>query len=308
MQLQVSVFNTSSNLPLYAADALGCFAHHGLQVNFVTTPNSDAQRAGLAKGDIHIAHAAVDNAVAMREQSGADVVILAGGDAGMNDFMVRDDIGGFEDLRGKVLAVDAPTTAYALVAKKILLDRGLLEGRDYSVRAAGGTGPRAAAMVFDAQLAMGMINPPFSFLVRQQGLRSLGTQHQLLGSYQATGAFALRAWAADQAATLQRYLAALIEGHRAVLNPAMTGAMQELLQNRFGLDGAVAAQTLEVLRTPRAGLAVDARIDEEGLRRVLQIRAELEGSWQGLVPDPGRYLWLLHWQQAMTLARDDLAA
>jgi ABC-type nitrate/sulfonate/bicarbonate transport system substrate-binding protein len=304
MQLQVSLFNTSSNLPLYAADALGCFAHQDLEVNFATTPNSDAQRSGLARGDIHIAHAAVDNAIAMRERSGADVVILAGGDAGMNDFMVRDEISGFEALRGKVLAVDAPNTAYALVAKKILKDRGLLEGRDYSVRAAGGTGPRAAAMVADTQLAMGMVNPPFSFVVQRQGLRSLGTQHDLLGPYQATGAFALRPWVDGHADTVQRYLAALIEGHRAVLDPVRTDAMLDLLKKRFALEGDVAQQTLRVLRTPRAGLAVDARIDEEGLVQVLRIRAELEGMWNGATPVPGPYLWLNHWHHAQTLARD----
>ncbi|MGJ4748833.1 hypothetical protein ACQV5M_20900, partial [Leptospira sp. SA-E8] len=176
-------------------------------------------------------HAAVDNAVAMIE-AGQDVVIVLGGDGGMNDFMVRSEIRTLEDLRGKVLAVDAPNTAYALVAKKILKNRGLLENRDYTVRLAGGTGPRAAAMVADAQLAAGMLNPPFSFTAREQGLRSLGNQYQLLGPYQATGAFVQRAWAREHAPVLRQYLAACIEGQRLVMDPARHGEMLALLVGR----------------------------------------------------------------------------
>ena len=202
MLLRVNVFNTSSNLPLLAAMEAGYFASRGLRIEVQNTPNSDEQRAGLAAGLFEIAHAAVDNAVAMAE-AGHDVAIVCGGDAGMNELMVRAEIKGFDDLRGKLLAVDAPRTAYALAAKKILKNHGLLENRDYGVKLAGGTGPRAAAMVADPELAAGMINPPFSFSVREQGLKSLGSQFELLGPYQATGAFVMRPWAAAHAGVLQ---------------------------------------------------------------------------------------------------------
>jgi hypothetical protein len=38
-------------------------------------------------------------------ESGADAVIVCGGDAGLNDFIVRPEIGSFEDLRGKLLGL-----------------------------------------------------------------------------------------------------------------------------------------------------------------------------------------------------------
>lgn len=295
--LRVNIFNTSSNLPLLAAQEAGCFARRGLVLELQHTPNSDAQRAGLAEGHFEIAHAAVDNAVAMVE-SGQDVVIVMGGDAGMNDFMVRQEINTIADLRGKVLAVDAPKTAFALVAKKILKNHGLLEGRDYTVQLAGGTGPRAAAMVADPRLAAGMINPPFSFTVRQQGLKSLGNQYALLGPYQATGAFVRRRWAQDHADVLQRYLAAYIEGQRLVMQAAQRGPMIDLLMRSFKLDPAAAAGTYEALLTPGAGLAPDARFNTEGFRVVLAIRAEMEGMWGGTPPAPDKYLDLSHYEQA----------
>ena len=86
----------------------------------------------------------------------------------MNGFMVRPEINAMTDLRSKQLVVDAPHTAYALVAKRIFMLHGLLENRDYSVQLAGGTGPRSAAMVADPQLAAARVNPPFSFTVREK--------------------------------------------------------------------------------------------------------------------------------------------
>lgn len=299
MKIRVNIFNTSSNLPLFAAIANGSFERRGIQVEVQNTPNSDEQRAGLAAGQFDIAHAAVDNAVAMVEGAGQDVVIVCGGDAGMNELMVRSEIHSFDDLRGKFLAVDAPNTAYALAAKKILKLRGLLEGRDYQVKLAGGTGPRAAAMVADPQLAVGMVNPPFSFTVREKGLKSLGSQFELLGPYQATGAFVMRDWARANPALLVRYLAAYVEGQRQVLDPANETAMTALLMDHFKQPQAIAQSSYRALVAPGSGLAEDARFNQAGFKTVLAIRAEMEGMWGGIPPDGNKYRDLSFFDQAL---------
>ena len=300
MLLRVNIFNTSSNLALLAAIANGYFAKRDLAIDVQNTPSSDEQRAGLAQGKFDIAHAAVDNAVAMVEANN-DVVIVCGGDAGMNDFMVRAEIDSMNDLRGKLLAVDAPHTAYALAAKKILKLHGLLENRDYKIKLAGGTGPRAAAMVADPQLAAAMINPPFSFTVREKGLKSLGTQFDLLGPYQATGAFVMRPWAAVHSDALVRYLAAYIEGQRHVMNPANQSAMTQLLIASFKLAPAAAEATYEALLKPGSGLAADAAFSSEGFANVLAIRAEMEGMWGGVAPASDSYLDFSYYRQALAL-------
>ena len=301
MQLRVSIFNTSSNLPQFAALEIGLYEARGLEVELLPTPNSDAQRAALAEGRIDIAHAAVDNAVAMAEH-GAEVQIVCGGDAGMNELMVRSEINSFEDLRGKFLAVDAPNTAYALVAKKILKDKDLLEGRDYQVKLAGGTGPRSQAMVDDASLAVGMVNPPFSFMVLAKGLKSLGSQFALLGPYQATGAFVLRRWAQLNSEALVQYLAATIEGYRLVMNPKHKDAMLALLVRRFGLSEAHALASYATLNTAGSGLAADAALNRAGFVAVLAIRAEMEGMWGGATPEVEPYLNLDYYARALALA------
>ena len=65
----------------------------------------------------------------MIEVAKQDVIIVTGGDSGMNEFFVQPYVRSFADLRGRILVVDAPDTAYALLAKKILLKHGLEDGR-----------------------------------------------------------------------------------------------------------------------------------------------------------------------------------
>ncbi len=300
--LRVNVFPGSSNLPLLAAIDKGFFARRGVTVEVQNTPDSDSQRAGLPAGKFEIAIAAVDNAVAMVEVAKNNVIIVMGGDSGMNEFMVRPEINSFADIRGKSLAVDAPNTAYALVARKILKNNGLIDGRDYSLKLAGGTQGRSAAMVANPDLAASMVNPPFSFTVRERGIKSLGRATDLAGAYQAQGAFVMRSWAAANASALERYMAAYIEGSRYAMDPANRAEMIKLLETRFKLPQAVAAQSYDALNTPRFGLARDARFNMDGFRNVLALRAEIEGQWGGQAPDPAKYLDLSFYERALPMA------
>src|SRR5437762_1014820 len=122
--LKVKMFPGAQSLPVLAAASQGLFAKHGLKVEVLFTANSDEQRNGLAAREFEIAQAAVDNAVAMVELAGKDVVIVTGGDSSMNELFVQPDIGAVKDLKGHTLLVDAPNTAYAVQLKKILLTHG----------------------------------------------------------------------------------------------------------------------------------------------------------------------------------------
>lgn len=126
--LRVKVFIGAQNLPIYVGIAKGIFAKHGVTIDLQFTRNSTEMRNGLAAGEFDIAHSAVDNAVAMVEVAGKDVIIVMGGDSGMNEFIVQPELRSIADLRGRTLIVDAPNTAYALLAKKILLNNGLKDG------------------------------------------------------------------------------------------------------------------------------------------------------------------------------------
>jgi len=297
--LRVNVFPGSQNLALFSGVAKGFFEKRGLKVELQFTPNSEQQRSGLAEGKFEIAMAAVDNALAMVETAGKDVVIVSGGDSSMNEFLVLPEIGSVADLRGKTLLVDAPNTAYALLAKKILLANGLKAG-DYAVKPVGGTAIRVKALMAKEGEAA-IINIPFSILAKRQGAKSLGRTADLLGPYQATGAFVMRPWAQANGPVLERFIAAYVESLRWAMRPENRSEAAGLLASRLKLPQDVAEQTYDMLKEPKFGLQTDARLDIEGFKAVLALRAEIEGQWGGRPPAADRYLDLGYYERAMKL-------
>jgi len=296
--LRINVFPGAQNLPLYTGLARGIFEKYGFKIDLQFTPNSDDQRNGLAEGKFEIAHAAVDNAVAMVEGAGRDTIIVLGGDSSMNEFFVQPDIKSIADLRGRELLVDAPNTAYALQAKKILLNNGLKAG-DYQLKLAGGTLLRYRAMVEKGEGSASIMNVPFSIQARQKGAKSLGRTIDLLGPYQATGAFVMRAWAAANAVTLERYIAAYVESLRYALAPANRNESIELLVKWLKIPRDVAEQTYDMALDPKFGFTPDAKFDLEGFKNLLSLRAEIEGQWGGRPPAPGKYFDMQYYERAL---------
>src|SRR5580698_5944486 len=217
--LHVNTFPTARSLPFYVAVDHGFFARHGLAVELEFTESSERQREGLAGGTVDIVHSAVDNAVAMIDVAKVDIVIVSGGDSGTNEFYVQDAIRDFSDIRGKAIVVDATNTAYALQAKKILAQHGLRDGTDYSLNPVGNGLRRLKALLDDKNNAGAILNLPYSLQAAANGLRSLGRTTDMLGPYQAGGAFVRRVWARDNAAVLENYLAAFVEALRWSLDP-----------------------------------------------------------------------------------------
>jgi ABC-type nitrate/sulfonate/bicarbonate transport system substrate-binding protein len=298
--IRVIAFGGVSTVPLLVAEDQGLFARHGVAPVVEFTPNSKVLREGLAAGTYDIAHAAVDNAIAMVDTAGADVVIVMGHDDSMNELFVQPAIESIPALRGKTVIVDAPNTAYALQARKILLDQGLEPGRDYTLAVVGGTPLRLKAMKENPEYAASMLNPPFSIQAGRAGLKSLGTAAQLIGPYQGPGAFVLRAWGREHRDALVGYIAAYIEALRWFLDPANKTEAVEFLATKLNLEPEVAEQAYAQAVASPGGLAPDAQLSIEGLKNVLRLRAEIEGQWDGTPPPPDRYYDLTYREAALS--------
>jgi ABC-type nitrate/sulfonate/bicarbonate transport system substrate-binding protein len=296
--LRVNAFPNAKALPLHAGLAKGIFEKRGFRLELHLTENSRSQRDGLAAAKFDVVHSAVDNALAMIEIGKHDVVITTGGDSGMNEFFVQPEIKGFADLRGRILVVDAPDTAYALQAKKILARHGLKDGADYTVKPVGAGVFRFKAMAESKDNAAAILNLPFTVQAEQLGMRSLGRTIDMLGPYQAAGAFTMRAWARENAATLERYIAAYVEALRWVRDPANRAENIALLTEKLKISGKEAERTYTLLMDPAFGFTPDAKLDLEGFRNVLALRAEIEG---GSPATPERYIDLGYYERAMKL-------
>src|SRR5438034_570052 len=162
-----------------------------------------------------------------------------------------------------------------------------------------GTFVRLKGMRENKDYKAAMLNPPFSVDAKAAGLRSMGRAIDLIGPYQASGTFVLRSWAKANADTLERYIAALIEGYRWAVSPANREAGTKILVERLKVTPEVAARTWELMTDAKFGLARDARFDMQGFRNVLALRAEIEGSWGGKPPAPERYVDLSYYENAL---------
>jgi ABC-type nitrate/sulfonate/bicarbonate transport system substrate-binding protein len=299
--LRVNTFPNAKALPVHVGITKGIFAKYGLTVELENTASSQSQRDGLAAGRFQIAHAALDNAVAMIEVAKHDVIIVSGGDSGMNEFFVQPGIASFADLKGKTIVVDAPDTGYALQGKKILLQHGLREGADYTVKSVGAVAFRYKAMIEDKTNAGGILNLPYTVEAAAHGLKSLGGLVDLLGPYQAAGAFVMRPWARDNGAVLERYLAAYVESMRWIRDRNNRTAAVDLLVEKLKLDRGIAERTYDLLVVPTTGFTPDARFDVEGFKNMLALRAEIERKPETEAAPPERYVDLGYYERAMKL-------
>jgi len=238
----------------------------------------------------------------MVEVAKADVIIVAGGDGGMNELLVRPEINRPADIRGKSYVVDAPNTAYALIGRKIFREAGLREGVDYKLDPLGGSEARSNGLNVPERAAT-LLNPPWNFIARDKGAKSLGRTTDLFGPYQASGIFVMRPWAAKNGPALERYLAAYIEGCRVAQDPSQRELVLRVLQRELKLTQRIAELTYTELTTAGSGLAKDCAFDMKGFRNVLALRADIEGQWGGKPPAPDKYLDLSFYERARSHAR-----
>lgn len=269
------VFPGTQTLPLFAAQALGCFAARGLAVELRPAPNSEEQRAGLAAGRYQIAHGAADQCVALSET--ADAVIVAGGDNGFNHLVAQPEISSIAELRGRTLAADVAGTGWAFVLYEILKRHGI-SWADVTIREVGAPFRRFEAMRDDKAVVAAILNPPFLIRARQAGLKDLGPATAVIGSYLGSVPYVLRSWAQDNAAALVAYLQAIVEGVRWSLDPAHEDAAIALYSEQLQQPVDIAAQTYAFATDPVNGLARDARFDAEGFKTVLRLRSEHTGK------------------------------
>jgi len=297
-KITVIVFPGLQNLPIFAAEENGFFAKRSLTVDVKPTPNSQELRDGLAAGRYQIAHSAVDNAVAMAEMAKVDVVVFLGGDNSFNNVYVQPEIKSYADLKGKTVGVDALDTAYAFQLYEILKRNGVPPGQ-YTPRAIGGTPLRLKAMREDKSVAAAVMNPPFSIMAEKAGIKRMENVGEALGAYQGSGAFVLRSWAPQNADTIVRYIQGYVDGLRWALAPANKEKAIGYLQKRLDLSPDIAAAAYAVAADPKSGMAKDARLDMEGFRNVLKLRAELHGDWGGKPPAVEKYIDLTYYNKAL---------
>ena len=291
-KLDIIAFAGPASLPLLAAQTERFYEKRGLNVAITFAHNSTELREGLVAGRYQLAQSAIDNAFALKDKGRADIAVVLGGDNSFNHLIVRPEINSIADVKGRTVAVDAVNTAFALQLYEILRRQGIHKN-DYNVKPAGSSPARLALMTEDEDVVAAMLSPPFSIAAKEKGFKDMGSAAAVLGAYQGSSLFALRAWAAANNDTLIKSLQATIEGFRWALDPKNKTDVITMMAQRLNITRDIAAITYE---STCSGFSRDGAIDMAGVVNVLKLRAAFEGG-QSAAPDS--YLDLTYFQKAL---------
>ncbi len=127
--IRIGLFNKDA--VIIAAQEKGLLKAENIRVEINTVTDSPTLLRNLISGRYDLILNNADNVIAWAEGQGADpqkndFVIFLGGSQGVNQRLaVHPSINDYNDIKGKVLAVDAPTTGYAIVMIAILKKHGL---------------------------------------------------------------------------------------------------------------------------------------------------------------------------------------
>jgi ABC-type nitrate/sulfonate/bicarbonate transport system substrate-binding protein len=302
-KLEVIVFPGGFNWPIWAAQEKGFFAREGIEVKLTPTPNSVFQLTNLIAGKFDIGMTAIDNIVAYQEGQGEapvqgtpDLFAFMGGDNGFLRLSVVPEVKTYADLKGKELSVDAMTTGYAFVLRKMVERGGLKEGEVTYVRA-GGVLQRWEALK-EKKHAGTMLITPFEIVAESMGFNRLGNAIDVFGHYQGLVGAARRSWAQANPEKMVGYTRGYLAGLTWLFDRGNKAeALQILQKNVRGMSPELAAKTYDVLLGP-GGWDPKAAIDVDGVRTVLTLRSEY-GQPQKELTDPMRYIDLSYYQRAM---------
>ncbi|HEX4333589.1 MAG TPA: ABC transporter substrate-binding protein [Usitatibacter sp.] len=293
--LNAVVFPSGFNWPLWVATEKGEFAREGLEVKLTLTPGSVLQMEGLAAGKFDVGMTTIDNVVAYDEGQGearleapADFFAFMGGQIGAVRLDAQPDIHSIAELKGRSLAVDAVSTGYAFVLRKLLQHGGLREG-DYTLEEVGSTGKRAVVLM-EGKTAATILTSPLEILPESRGFNRLVNASDVVGPYQALVGVARRSWARENADALVGFIRAYVRALAWLGDPG--NRMEAVAIYRKNVPGAseeIAQRAWNVMLGGSEGFQKRAKLDPEAIGTVLALRREF-GKPGVPLGQPDKYL------------------
>ena len=154
---------------------------------------------------------------------------------------------------------------------------------------AGGTSLRYSALI-ERKFAATLLSTPFDLQAEARGFTRLGSATDMLGAYQGRTAFAMRGWLRDNEAAAIGFMRALREATDFIFDPKNREVCEAiLLANDRDMTPALAAKTYDLFVDPKRGLSRDLKIDLDGLKVVLALRAKY-GQPKRDLGDPLKYV------------------
>jgi ABC-type nitrate/sulfonate/bicarbonate transport system substrate-binding protein len=272
--LKIGLFNKDA--VIIAADAQGFLKDENIRIEINTVTDSPTLLRNLIKGNYDLILNNADNVIAWAEGQGEDpqkndFIIFLGGSRGVDQKLIgAPGINDYADLKGKIFAVDAPTTGYAIVGVYILKKHGLEWNRDYTMKSFGNTAGRANALT-RGEASGAMMSLPDDE-IKKRNFKALAHAQEYVKHYARGLAATRRQWADANADLVVRFTRAMIRASDWVQEPKNKEEIVQLLlvetKNNKGRAETMYEQTIN----PVLGITPRSRIDYDGIRQVLQLR------------------------------------
>ena len=272
--IKIGLFNRDA--AIITAVEKGFLKQENIAVEISTVTDSPTLLRNLIKGNYDLILNNADNVIAWAEGQGEDpqkndFVIFLGGSQGVDQkLVVAPAINDFADLKGKLLAADAVTTGYAVVAIAILKKHGLEWKKDYQIKSFGNTGARADAMS-RGDAAGAMMSMPDEDIAKR-GFKILARSEDYVKNYARGLGATRRVWANANEELVVRFNRAMIRATDWLQDKKnKDDAVQMLLGESKGNKARAEAMYASTL-SPTMGLTARSRIDMAGIRTVIELR------------------------------------
>jgi ABC-type nitrate/sulfonate/bicarbonate transport system substrate-binding protein len=298
--IKIGLFNRDA--AIIVAESRGFLKQENLGAEINTVTDSPTLLRNLIGGRYDIILNNADNVIAWAEGQGEDpqkndFVIFLGGSQGVDQkLIVAPGIDDYAGLKGKIFAVDAPTTGYAIVGVYILKKHGLEWNRDYTFKAFGNTAARANAM--SRGEAAGAMMSLQDDEIQKRGFKVLAEARDHVKHYARGLGATRRDWAAKNADLVVRFNRAMIRATDWLQDPKNKDQAVEALLVETKNNKARAESMYRQALSPTMGLTPRSRIDLEGIRTVLELR-EIAGLMKPPVPKPEKYIDDRYYQKAL---------
>ena len=289
--IKIGLFNRDA--AIIAAEGKGFLKQENIRVEISTVTDSPTLLRNLIRGQYDLILNNADNVIAWAEGQGEDpqkndFVIFLGGSQGVDQkLIVAPGIAGYPDLKGKVFAVDAPTTGYAIVGVYILKKHGLEWNRDYTFKSFGNTTARADAM--SRGDAAGAMMSLADDEIQKRNFKVLAHAQDYVKHYARGLGATRREWANANEDLVVRFNRAMIRATDWLQDTKNKDEAVQLLLGETKNNKARAESLYNLTLSPTMGLTPRSRIDMEGIRTIIELR-EVAGLMKAPVPKPEKYV------------------
>jgi ABC-type nitrate/sulfonate/bicarbonate transport system substrate-binding protein len=298
--IKIGLFNRDA--AIMVAENKGFLKRENIRVEINTVTDSPTLLRNLISGKYDLIINNADNVIAWAEGQGEDpqkndFIIFLGGSQGVDQkLIVAPGINDYADLKGKIFAVDAPTTGYAIVGVYIMKKHGLELNRDYTFKAFSNTTARANAM--SRGEAAGAMMSLQDDEIQKRGFKVLAEAREYVKHYARGLGATRREWAAKNEDLVVRFTRAMIRSTDWLQDPKNKDEAIEALLGETKNNRARAESMYRQALSPTMGFTPRGRIDTEGIRTVIELR-EIAGLMKPPVPKPEKYVDDRYYQKAL---------